>query len=127
LPRRSRWRVGHRPKPKPFTFLYFGFPTETIEDAQQTVNFLYAHQAAVHSASFGAFALECYAPVEQDPAKFGVRRVFADPARRSSKVSGRIATLAWGRLPCSTATKSTSCGLTSRSNYAYLYASWSVQ
>jgi radical SAM family protein len=63
------------------TFFFFGFPTETIEDAQETVNFLYAHQDAVHSAGFGAFVLERYSPAEQDPARFGIRRVFPKPER----------------------------------------------
>jgi hypothetical protein len=63
------------------TFFFFGFPTETIEDAQETVNFLYAHQDAVHSAGFGAFVLERYSPAEQDPKRFGIKRVFPQPER----------------------------------------------
>ncbi|MBN1964200.1 MAG: radical SAM protein [Anaerolineae bacterium] len=57
------------------TFFFFGFPTETMTDAQETVNFLYAHQDAVHSASPGVFVLERYSPVHADPARFGVTRV----------------------------------------------------
>jgi len=60
------------------TFFFFGFPTETLQDAQETVNFLYAHQDVLHSASPGVFVLERYSPVHTDPARFGVRRV-ADP------------------------------------------------
>ncbi|MDH7487310.1 MAG: radical SAM protein [Anaerolineae bacterium] len=56
-------------------FFFFGFPTETMADAQETVNFLYAHQDAVHSASPGVFMLERYSPVHADPARFGVRGV----------------------------------------------------
>ena len=63
------------------TFFFFGFPTETMADAQETVNFLYAHQEAVHSAGFGAFVLERYSPAEQDPKRFGIKSVQPRPER----------------------------------------------
>jgi anaerobic magnesium-protoporphyrin IX monomethyl ester cyclase len=61
------------------TFFFFGFPGETIENAQDTVNFLYAHQELVHSASMGTFLLERYAPVHLYAEKFGVTRVIEKP------------------------------------------------
>jgi hypothetical protein len=61
------------------TFFFFGFPTETMDDAQATVNFIYAHQDSIHSASPGEFVLERYSPAHQNPAKFGVKRVVAKP------------------------------------------------
>ena len=60
-------------------FFFFGFPTETMQDAQETVNFLYVHQDVLHSASPGVFVLERYSPVHLDPLKFGVRRVDDPP------------------------------------------------
>ncbi len=63
------------------TFFFFGFPTETMEDAQETVNFLYAHQDSVHSAGFGAFVLERYSPAHLDPTRFGIKRVIVKPER----------------------------------------------
>ena len=54
------------------TFFFFGFPGETIEDAQATVNFIYAHQDVIHSASPGAFLLEVYSPAQREPQKFGI-------------------------------------------------------
>ncbi len=54
------------------TFFFFGFPGETMEEAQETVNFVYAHQDAIHSASPGAFLLERYSPVACAPRKYGV-------------------------------------------------------
>jgi hypothetical protein len=63
------------------TFFFFGFPTETMEDAQETVNFLYAHQDSVHSAGFGAFVLERYAPAHLDPTRFGIKRIIEKPER----------------------------------------------
>ncbi|MBI4790513.1 MAG: radical SAM protein [Chloroflexi bacterium] len=63
------------------TFLFFGFPTETIDDAQDTVNFLYAHQDSIHSAGVGTFVLERYSPVHLDPTRYGVTRIIAKPER----------------------------------------------
>jgi len=61
------------------SFFFFGFPTETMQDAQETVNFLYAHQDVLHSASPGVFVLERYSRVHVDPARFGIRRVDDPP------------------------------------------------
>jgi hypothetical protein len=63
------------------TFFFFGFPGETIADAQETVNFIYAHQDAIHSASPGAFLLEVFAPAYYYPEKFGIRKIYTDPQR----------------------------------------------
>jgi anaerobic magnesium-protoporphyrin IX monomethyl ester cyclase len=61
------------------TFFFFGFPGETLDDAQQTVNFLYDHKYHLHSAGFGTFLLELDAPVHRAPASFGVTRVIERP------------------------------------------------
>ncbi len=61
-------------------FFFFGFPGETMEEAQETVNFIYAHQDAIHSASPGAFLLERYSPVACAPDKYGVT-IEDDPDR----------------------------------------------
>ena len=61
------------------TFFFFGFPGETIEDAQQTVNFLYEHKLHVNSAGFGPFLLEVDAPVHVAPEAFGVTQVIERP------------------------------------------------
>jgi hypothetical protein len=63
------------------TFFFFGFPGETVENAQETVNFVYAHQDAIHSASPGAFLMEIYSPAYYFPEKFGVQRIYKQPAR----------------------------------------------
>jgi len=63
------------------TFFFFGFPGETIEDAQETVNFIYAHQEVIHSGSPGAFLLEIDSPAHREPEKFGITRVYEDPER----------------------------------------------
>jgi len=63
------------------TFFFFGFPGETLDDAQQTVNFLYQHKQHVNSTGFGPFLLEIDAPVHQAPASFGVTRVIERPEK----------------------------------------------
>lgn len=63
------------------TFFFFGFPGETMEHAQETVNFVYAHQDAIHSASPGAFLLERYSPVHQSPTDYGVTQITSSPDR----------------------------------------------
>ena len=61
------------------TFFFFGFPTETLEDAQDTVNFVFEHGDVIHSGSPGEFVLERYSPVHLQPAKYGVRRIIQKP------------------------------------------------
>lgn len=63
------------------TFFFFGFPGETIENAQDTVNFIYAHKELIHSASPGTFLLERYAPVHLYPDRFNVTRIIEDPEK----------------------------------------------
>jgi hypothetical protein len=63
------------------TFFFFGFPGETLDDAQQTVNFLYEHKLHVNSAGFGTFLLEIDAPAHRAPAGFGITRVIERPEK----------------------------------------------
>ena len=72
-------RTGARAGIWNHAFFFFGFPAETMADAQETVNFLYAHQDALHSASPGVFVLERYSPVHANPAQFGVKRLIDPP------------------------------------------------
>jgi hypothetical protein len=60
-------------------FYFFGFPTETMEEAQDTIDFIHAHQDSIHSASPGEFVLERYSPVYYDPRKFGVAHIIQNP------------------------------------------------
>ncbi len=61
------------------TFFFFGFPGETLEDAQQTVNFLYQHKPYIHSAALGSFLMERDSPAHRYPDSFGVNVIFEDP------------------------------------------------
>lgn len=63
------------------TFFFFGFPGETLDDAQQTVNFLYEHKDHIHSAALGTFLLEIDAPAHRFPESFGITRVIDPPEK----------------------------------------------
>jgi len=60
-------------------FFFFGFPGETIEDAQETVNALYKNKLYIHSAAFGTFLLERYAPAHRFPERYGIKRIVEVP------------------------------------------------
>lgn len=61
------------------TFFFFGFPGETIEHAQETINFVYAHGHTIHSASPGTFVLERYSPAYLHPEQYGITRIVDKP------------------------------------------------
>jgi len=63
------------------TFFFFGFPGETIENAQETVNFLYAHKPYINSAAMGTFLMERYSPAHRYPASFHVKKIIEDPGK----------------------------------------------
>jgi anaerobic magnesium-protoporphyrin IX monomethyl ester cyclase len=61
------------------TFFFFGFPGETLEDAQETVNFLYDHKQLIHSAALGTFLMERYSPAYRFPSAYKVKRIIEEP------------------------------------------------
>lgn len=63
------------------TFFFFGFPGETLADAQKTVNFLFEHKPYIHSAAMGTFLMERYSPAHRFPQNFGVSKIVDDPAK----------------------------------------------
>lgn len=57
------------------TFNFFGFPTETREEAMETANFLIDHRDIIHSEGTGTFSFEHNAPISKHPDEFGVTKV----------------------------------------------------
>jgi anaerobic magnesium-protoporphyrin IX monomethyl ester cyclase len=55
------------------TFNFFGFPTETEAEAEETIQFLLNHADIVHSEGTGTFVFEHNAPIHQAPQRFGVK------------------------------------------------------
>jgi radical SAM superfamily enzyme YgiQ (UPF0313 family) len=56
-------------------FLIFGFPTETSEEAKETMNFVLANSSIVRSMSFGSFQLTKHSKVYENPENFGVANI----------------------------------------------------
>lgn len=61
------------------TFFFFGFPGETLEHAQETVNFLFQHKGYINSAAMGTFLMERYSPAHRFPGTYKVSRVIEEP------------------------------------------------
>jgi radical SAM superfamily enzyme YgiQ (UPF0313 family) len=63
------------------SFFFFGFPGETLADAQETVNFLYAHKYNLNSAALGTFLMERYSPAHRFPESYKVKRIIEEPEK----------------------------------------------
>jgi hypothetical protein len=64
------------------TFLFFGFPGETEEDARETIEFFQANRGFIHSISSSVFLLERHARAWADPQAYDIRRIVPpDPHR----------------------------------------------
>ncbi|MBZ0287371.1 MAG: radical SAM protein, partial [Anaerolineae bacterium] len=63
------------------TFFFFGFPSETLADAQATVNFLYEHKPFINSAALGTFLMERDSPAHRFPSTYKVKRVIEEPGK----------------------------------------------
>lgn len=57
------------------TFNFFGFPTETEQEAEETIQFLLNHTDILHSEGTGTFVFEHNAPIHKAPERFGVKEV----------------------------------------------------
>ena len=63
------------------TFGFFGFPSETWEEACETMDFLLDNEEIIHSEGTGLFSFEHNAPVHKSPSAFGVIDVKDKPGR----------------------------------------------
>jgi len=57
------------------TFNFFGFPTETRDEAMETIDFLLENRDIIHSEGTGTFSFEHNAPISKSPETFGVANV----------------------------------------------------
>lgn len=51
---------------------FFGFPGETLKEAEDSIRFLHENKDSIHSVGFTTFALGKYSPVAAEPERFGV-------------------------------------------------------
>jgi anaerobic magnesium-protoporphyrin IX monomethyl ester cyclase len=71
----SNLRDAHEAGIWSHTFNFFGFPTETREEAQETIDFLVNNANIIHSEGTGTFSFEHNAPIFKNPAAFGITEI----------------------------------------------------
>jgi len=64
-------------------FMLFGFPSETAEEFNQTLQFLHTNQAAIWAVHGSIFGLEEGSPVLDDPGRFGISAIVGSGDWRS--------------------------------------------
>ncbi|QPJ64176.1 MAG: radical SAM protein [Candidatus Nitrohelix vancouverensis] len=60
-------------------FLFFGFPTETRPEAQETIDFLMGNLESIHSFGPGVFLLNRDSSCYQFPDKYSIKKIIQDP------------------------------------------------
>jgi radical SAM superfamily enzyme YgiQ (UPF0313 family) len=59
-------------------FLIFGFPTETHEEAKETMDFILQNNDVIRSVAFGSFQLTKHSKVYENPALFDVKNIMQE-------------------------------------------------
>lgn len=59
-----------------FAFIFFGFPTETIEDAKMTVKMLVDNKDIIHSYGRSVFTMGRHAKLAENPEKYGITKIY---------------------------------------------------
>ncbi len=60
---------------RPFVMFFAGFPTETREEATETIRFIESLQEHITHIAFTNFILEHHTPVHQEPLAFGITEI----------------------------------------------------
>ncbi|HBH17445.1 MAG TPA: hypothetical protein DDX14_00600 [Cyanobacteria bacterium UBA9579] len=69
-----------------FCFLFFGFPTETTEEAMMTVNMIIDNKEIINSYGLSNFSLGKHTKMRQEPEKFSITNIREDEEDLSSKL-----------------------------------------
>ena len=56
-------------------YIFFGFPTETWAEAQETIDFLMSNEKVIHSFNIDKFILPKMAPMTRQPEQYGVSSI----------------------------------------------------
>ena len=67
-----------------FAYIFFGFPTETLEDAQQTIDVIKENPNIFHSFGQSVFTLGKYALIRENPEKYGIKKLTVEEEPFSS-------------------------------------------
>ncbi|MBM3268427.1 MAG: radical SAM protein [Candidatus Sericytochromatia bacterium] len=73
-----------------FAYIFFGFPTETVEEAQSTIDMLCANTDIIHSYGRSVFTLGRHSPLYYQAEKDGVLEVFESIEEVSANAQYRI-------------------------------------
>ncbi|HBN09915.1 MAG TPA: hypothetical protein DD435_15160 [Cyanobacteria bacterium UBA8530] len=69
-----------------FAYIFFGFPTETGEEAMSTIDAMWKHQDFIHSYGRSVFSLGKHSTLFLKAKKFGIIDVIHDPEELSSNL-----------------------------------------
>ncbi len=59
-----------------FAFIFFGFPTETVEDAKKTIKMLCENNDVIHSYGRSVFTMGKHTKLKDEPEKYGITAVY---------------------------------------------------
>ena len=59
-----------------FAFIFFGFPTETIDDARKTIQMLVQNKDIIHSYGRSVFTMGKHTKLKNEPEKYGITAVY---------------------------------------------------
>jgi len=59
-----------------FAFIFFGFPTETKEDARKTIELLTSNREIIHSYGRSVFTMGKHTKLKDEPEKYGITAVY---------------------------------------------------
>jgi len=75
-----------------FAYIFFGFPTETREEAMETIQAICRHRDAIHSYGRSVFTLGKHSLLSIEPERYGIFEVVADEEELSSALHYRSRT-----------------------------------
>ncbi len=59
-----------------FAFIFFGFPTETIDDARKTIKLICDNKEIIHSYGRSVFTMGKHTKLKDEPEKYGITAVY---------------------------------------------------
>lgn len=74
-----------------FGYVFFGFPSETREEAQATIDLICDHTAVIHGYGRSVFTLGRHSPLASDPKRYGVLEVVEDAQQLSTNLTYQVA------------------------------------
>ena len=73
-----------------FAYVFFGFPTETELEAEQTIRLLKDHTDVIHAYGRSVFSLGKHAPLLEDPERYGIMGWVKDEEELSTNLSFQV-------------------------------------